>query len=241
METDRLLVIIPTYAERGNLPTLLERLRAESPKAHVLIVDDASGDGTPEWVRQQAQFNQSLFLLERSGKKGLGTAYLEGFRWALERDYSFVAQMDADLSHDPAHLIRFETALKEGADLVLGSRYRDGVRVLNWPISRLLLSLGAALYVRWITRMPFTDPTSGFKAFRREALKKLDRSAITATGYGFQIEVTHWFWCHDFRISEVPIVFEGRHLGSSKMSGGIAREALGLVLRLALFSKKRDG
>ncbi len=241
MDADRLLVIIPTYAERTNLPPLLERIRAESPQAHALIVDDASGDGTPEWIRQHPEFQKMLFLVERSGKQGLGTAYLEGFRWALQHDYAIIAQMDADLSHDPAHLVRFQNALREGADIALGSRYQDGVRVLNWPISRLLLSLGAALYVRCITRMPFTDPTSGFKAFRREALAKLDLHAITANGYGFQIEVTHWFWRHDFKIAEVPIVFEGRHLGTSKMSGGIAREALGLVLRLALFSKKRDG
>lgn len=166
---------------------------------------------------------------------GLGSAYLTGFSWAIERDYEYLLEMDADLSHDPQAVSSFIRALDASADLVLGSRYMEGVRVLNWPISRLVLSLAAAWYVRVFTRMPFTDPTSGYKAFRVSALREIDFRSVQTNGYGFQIEMTHLFWRFKKKIVEVPITFEGRHKGESKMCGGIAREAFWLVLKLARF------
>jgi dolichol-phosphate mannosyltransferase len=226
------VIIVPTYRERNNLPELWSSIRQAQPEAHLLIVDDASGDGTPEWVQSQPEFNHSLFLLERPQKLGLGSAYIAGFRWAIEHHYDVLFEMDADLSHDPRALSLFIEKLTTGADLVLGSRYRDGVRVLNWPISRLLLSLGAAWYVRLLTRMPFTDPTSGYKAFKTAALQQIHLQEIEANGYGFQIEVTHRFWRKGLKIEEVPITFEGRHKGESKMSSSIAREAFWLVIKL---------
>ncbi|MES2309578.1 MAG: polyprenol monophosphomannose synthase [Verrucomicrobiota bacterium] len=226
------VIIVPTYQERNNLPELWNSIRNSQPTAHLLIVDDASGDGTPAWVQSQPEFNHSLFLIERPHKQGLGRAYLDGFRWAIEKGYDFLFEMDADLSHDPAAISLFLEQLHQQADLVLGSRYRDGVRVINWPISRLLLSLGAAWYVRLFTRMPFTDPTSGYKAVRISSLKQINLHQIESNGYGFQIEVTHRFWRKKMKIAEVPIIFEGRHHGESKMSSGIAREAFWLVIKL---------
>ena len=226
------VIIVPTYQERNNLPELWQKIQQVDPQSHLLIVDDASGDGTPEWIRSQPEFNQSLFLIERTGKLGLGSAYLAGFRWAIDRNYDSLLQMDADLSHDPKAIPLFLNQLKDSADLVLGSRYQEGVRVLNWPISRLLLSLGAAAYVQILTGMPFSDPTSGYKAIRISALKQINLEQIKTNGYGFQIEVTHHFWRQKMKISEVPITFEGRHVGESKMSSGIAQEAFWLVLQL---------
>ncbi len=226
------VIIVPTYQECNNLPELWIRIQKAAPQAHLLIVDDASGDGTPEWIQSQPQFNHSLFLLKRPQKMGLGSAYLAGFEWAIQKEYYALLQMDADLSHDPEAIPLFLKKLETPVDLVLGSRYREGVRVLNWPISRLLLSLGAAAYVQKLTRMPFTDPTSGYKAIRISALKQINRSQIKSNGYGFQIEVTHHFWRKKMRIEEIPIIFEGRHTGESKMSTGIAREAFWLVIKL---------
>jgi len=223
-------VVVPTYHELENLPRFTERLWAAVPNARLLLVDDASGDGTPDWVKTHPRFNQSLFLLERAGKLGLGTAYLAGFSWVVERHrtepISAVVQMDADLSHDPNAVPELLKAVESGSDLVLATRYRDGVRVTNWPLRRLMLSLGAGQYVRLITGMPFTDPTGGFKAFRADKLATLDLSHIHSDGYAFQIEVTHMAWRLGWKISEVPIVFEDRHAGVSKMSGRIVREAI---------------
>lgn len=233
------VIIVPTYQERNNLPEFLNKIQSVLPQAHLLIVDDASGDGTPEWIRSQLQYNQSLFLLERPEKKGLGSAYLAGFQWAIDRKYDSLVQMDADLSHNPMAVPLFLEKLNHSVDLVLGSRYREGVRVLNWPISRLLLSLGAAAYVQLLTRMPFSDPTSGYKAIRIEALKKIDLSQIQTNGYGFQIEITYHFWRKNMKILEIPIVFEGRHAGESKMSSKIAREAFWLVIQLFFKSLKK--
>jgi len=231
-------IIVPTYHELENLPRFTERLWAAVPDARLLLVDDASGDGTPAWVKAHPQYNRSLFLLERSGKLGLGSAYLAGFAWVVQRHASepcsAVVQMDADLSHDPKAVPELVHALETGSDLVLATRYRDGVRVTNWPLRRLMLSLGAGLYVRMITGMPFTDPTGGFKAFRPDKLASLDLSQIHSDGYAFQIEVTHMAWRMGWKISEVPIVFEDRFAGVSKMSGHIVREAIWRVPWMAL-------
>jgi dolichol-phosphate mannosyltransferase len=227
------LVLLPTYREMQNLPSLTARLWEVAPETHVCVVDDASGDGIPEWVRSHDDFGRRLFLIARPGKQGLGTAYLAGFQWALERDYTHILQMDADGQHDPAALPQFVAACGDGTALVLGSRYRDGVRIVNWPIRRLLLSLGASYYVRILTGMPFTDPTSGYKCFSHRALEQIDLSEIRSNGYAFQIETTFAVWRRGLAVTEIPIFFEGRHAGHSKMSGAIAREAAWQVLRLA--------
>jgi len=228
-------IVVPTYHELENLPRFTERLWAAVPDARLLLVDDASGDGTPDWVRAHPRYDKSLFLLERAGKLGLGSAYIAGFTWVVQRHAtepcSAVVQMDADLSHDPAAVPEF---LEAGSDLVLATRYRDGMRVTNWPLHRLVLSLGAGQYVKWITGMPFTDPTGGFKAFRADKLATLDLSQIHSDGYSFQIEVTHMAWRLGWKITEVPIVFEDRHAGKSKMSGRIVREAVWRVPWMAL-------
>jgi dolichol-phosphate mannosyltransferase len=232
MTNKSILVIIPTYREYDNLGEFTHELWVAFPGASLLVVDDASQDGTPGWVQSQPQFGRQLFLLERPAKLGLATAYLDGFRWALGKPYDLIVQMDADLSHDPASIATLVDASRE-ADLILGSRYLNGVRVLNWPIGRLVLSLSAAHYVRLLTGMPFTDPTSGYKCWRRELLEKFDFTKIRSTGYGFQIEMTHIAWRLGARIVEAPIIFEGRRAGLSKFSGPIAREAFWRVLRLA--------
>jgi dolichol-phosphate mannosyltransferase len=234
------LVIVPTYQEQSNLAELLPRFYNSAPDAHLLIVNDDSGDGTAEWVRAQAEFDRSLFLLERRGKLGLGTAYREGFRWAVERGYEFIFEMDADHSHDPASIPTLRAAL-ETADVAVGSRYLEGVRILNWPISRLLLSLSAAQYARLLTGLPLTDPTSGFKGFRRRVLERIDLNRVHSTGYAFQIEMNFLAWWKGFRLTEVPIVFTDRHEGDSKMSHGIIGEAVWEVLRLGarrLYSRR---
>src|ERR1700761_8427466 len=188
-------IVVPTYKERDNLPEFTRRLWAAVPDARLLLVDDASGDGTPDWVKAQPNYGKQLFLLERAGKLGLGSAYLAGFAWVIERHRTepcgAVVQMDADLSHKPESVPELIAALERGADLVLATRYREGVRVTNWPLRRLLLSLGGGLYVRTLTRMPFSDPTGGFKAFRPEKLATLDLSQVRCDGYSFQIEVTY--------------------------------------------------
>ena len=231
-------IVVPTYHELENLPRFTERLWSAVPEAKILLVDDDSGDGTPAWVKSQPQYGKTLFLLERSGKLGLGTAYLAGFAWVIERQASepcsAVVQMDADLSHDPKAVPDLLQELEAGSDLVLATRYRDGVRVTNWPLRRLMLSLGAGQYVRWITGMPFTDPTGGFKAFRPDKLATLDLAQIHSDGYAFQIEVTHMAWRLGWKITEVPIVFEDRSAGVSKMSGRIVREAIWRVPWMAL-------
>jgi len=234
MARTRVLVITPTFQELANLRALLPVFRATQPDADLLVIDDASGDGTPEWVRTQPGFGQNLFLLERPAKLGLGTAYRLGFAWALERDYGFIFEMDADLSHDPAELAGMRAKLESEADVVVGSRYLDGVRVLNWPISRLLLSLFAAQYVRVLTSLPSTDPTSGFKGFRRAVLEGIDLAAVKSSGYSFQIEMSFRAWRRGFRLAEVPIVFADRRAGTSKMSPHIAREAVVEVARMGL-------
>ena len=227
------LIIVPTYNERDNLPQIVERLMALPIPPDVLVVDDNSPDGTGQIADGIAAVNPRVHVLHRAVKDGLGRAYVAGFQWALARGYEFIFEMDADFSHNPADIPRFlETARSEDADLVLGTRYRNGIRVINWPLNRLLLSLAAGHYVRLITGMPVSDPTGGFKCFRRRALRALDPETVRSNGYSFQIELTHRVWRHGGRISEVPIIFTDRFLGTSKMSRAIVREALWMVWKL---------
>ena len=226
------LVIIPTYNEKENAEAIARAVLEACPEADVLFVDDNSPDGTGELADRLAADNPRIHVLHREKKQGLGRAYLAGFRWALERpEIRFILEMDADFSHDPKAVPQLRSAAQT-ADLVLGSRYIGGIRVINWPLNRLILSTGAALYVRLITGMPFTDPTGGFKCFRREVLAAIDLDGIHSNGYSFQIEMTHTAWHLGFRIAESPIVFEERREGQSKMSGGIVNEALWMVWKL---------
>ncbi len=231
MPSARTLVIIPTYNERENLPALSARLLALSTPVDLLVVDDNSPDGTGPLADDLSARHPQIHVLHRPGKAGLGRAYCAGFKWALERDYEFVFEMDGDFSHDPNDIPRFLAAAQD-ADLVIGSRYSNGIRVINWPLRRLLLSLAAARYVRLITGMPVSDPTGGFKCFRRRALASLNLDAVESNGYSFQIELTHKLWRAGMSIAEVPIIFTDRFLGQSKMSGAIVREAVWIVWRM---------
>ena len=225
------LVIIPTYNERENLPQILDRLLALPVLLDVLVVDDNSPDGTGEIADQFAGRDPRVKVLHRQTKDGLGRAYCAGFFWALEREYEFVFEMDGDLSHNPSDIPAFLVAAKE-ADLVLGSRYSNGIRVINWPLNRLMLSLTAAKYVQVVTGMPFSDPTGGYKCFRRKTLQMLDLENVRSNGYSFQIEMTHKAWRQGLRVAEVPIIFTDRFQGRSKMSFNIVEEALLMVWRL---------
>lgn len=230
--SERALVIVPTYNERENIARLIDTVLAQDARLEVLVVDDGSPDGTGDIVDGIAQLNPRVHLHRRPRKLGLGTAYIAGFKWALERDYAYVFEMDADFSHDPAHLPEFLRAI-ESADLVLGSRYRDGkVTVVNWPIKRLLLSYYANVYARFATRLPVWDATGGFKCFRRQVLEAIDLDAVRSNGYAFQIEMSLRAWRKGFRITEIPIVFVDRTEGQSKMSKAIVREAIWMVWRL---------
>lgn len=229
---ERGLVIVPTYNESDNITRIVPRILAQDPRLDVLVVDDNSPDGTGRLVDAMAAEEPRIHALHRAGKEGLGRAYLAGFRWALARDYQYIFEMDADFSHDPAHLPEFLGVIGD-ADLVLGSRYRDGkVTVVNWPISRLLLSYGANIYARAITGLHLGDATGGFKCFRREVLEAIPLDAVRSNGYAFQIEMSFRAWKRNFRIKEIPIVFHDRTEGESKMSKGIVREAILMVWRL---------
>ncbi|MDX2206661.1 MAG: polyprenol monophosphomannose synthase [Gemmatimonadales bacterium] len=225
---DRVLVVIPTYNERDNLPRIVPLVLVQDPRIDVLVVDDNSPDGTGQLADEMAAVNSRVHVLHRTAKEGLGRAYLAGFVWALERDYAFILEMDADFSHDPKYLPVLLGATAE-ADLVLGSRYASGVNVINWPMSRLLLSWFANKYVRWITRMPLTDATGGFKCFRRAVLEAIPFERVRSNGYGFQIEMSYRAWRKGFRLKEVPIVFVDRVEGQSKMNKKIVREAIWMV------------
>ena len=225
------LVIVPTYNEHENIRALAARIMSLSTPVDLLIVDDNSPDGTGQIADELAAHHDTIRVLHRATKDGLGRAYCAGFAWALAREYEFVFEMDGDFSHDPADIPKFLAAAQD-ADLVLGSRYAEGIRVINWPLQRLMLSLSAAKYVRCVTGMPFSDPTGGFKCFRRRALAALDLKAVHSNGYSFQIEMTHKIWRQGLRVAEVPIIFTDRFQGRSKMSRKIVYEALWMVWRL---------
>jgi dolichol-phosphate mannosyltransferase len=233
---ERALVVIPTYNEAPNLPNLVPRILHQDPRLDILVVDDNSQDGTGRLADELAGREPRVHVLHRPAKLGLGTAYLTGFRWALERGYDFVFEMDADFSHDPDHLPLFLKAITE-ADLVLGSRYLGGkVTVVNWPIGRLMLSYWANVYARWITGLKIWDLTGGFKCFRRSVLEAIDMSQVRSNGYAFQIEMSVRAWRRGFRLTEIPIVFVDRTEGQSKMNRRIVREAIWMVPRLRLMS-----
>jgi dolichol-phosphate mannosyltransferase len=232
---ERALVVVPTYNEAVNLPLIIPQILAQDPRLDVLIVDDNSPDGTGQVADRMAAADTRVQVLHRPGKGGLGKAYLAGFRWALERDYELVFEMDADFSHDPKFLGDFLRAA-EGADLVIGSRYKTGVNVINWPISRLLLSLGANQYARWITGMDVVDSTGGFKCFHRRVLEAIDFDRVRSNGYAFQIEMSFRAWKKGFRLVEIPIVFTDRVEGQSKMNKRIVREAIWMVWWLRIKS-----
>jgi dolichol-phosphate mannosyltransferase len=235
---NKTLVVAPTYNERENLPLLAQRLLALPVPVDLLVVDDNSPDGTGTVADELAAKHPSLHVLHRSEKRGLGRAYIAGFTWALEKGYEFVFELDCDLSHNPDDIPMFLEAAKD-ADLVLGSRYLNGIRVINWPLSRLMLSKGAAKYVQVVTGMPFTDPTGGYKCFRRHTLQAIQLEAIHSNGYSFQIEMTHKLWRQGMKIVEVPIIFTDRFQGRSKMSKDIMREAFWMVWRLLAQNKFR--
>ena len=232
------LIIIPTYNEKENVANMIRKVFSLDKLYHVLIVDDGSPDGTSDIVKDlQNKFQDSLFIQERTGKLGLGTAYIHGFKWALERDYSYVFEMDADFSHNPADLVRLYNANEEkGGDLSIGSRYVKGVNIINWPMSRLLLSFFASKYVRLITGMPINDSTAGFKCYKREVLETINLDEIQFVGYAFQIEMKFKAWKYGFNVIEVPVIFTDRSEGESKMSGGIFYEAVLGVINMKIRS-----
>jgi dolichol-phosphate mannosyltransferase len=232
---ERIVVIVPTYNEATNLPQIVPEILKQDPRLQILVVDDSSPDGTGELADRMAAENPRIHVLHRAAKEGLGRAYLAGFQWSLAQGYDAILEMDADFSHDPAFLPRFLTAI-EDADLVLGSRYATGVNVINWPISRLLLSLGANLYARVITGLPLSDSTGGFKCFRRRVLEAIDLDRVRSNGYAFQIEMSFRAWKQGFRLKEIPIIFHDRVEGQSKMSKRIVREAIWMVWWLRLQS-----
>ena len=230
---DKKLVIIPTYNERENIEDIVRAVFALDGDFHVLVIDDASPDGTAGIVRSIQEASPSrLFLMEREGKLGLGTAYLSGFKWALEKQYDYIFEMDADFSHNPADLLRLYQACKEGAGLAVGSRYCNGVSVIDWPFSRIVMSYMASVFVRGVLHMRVFDTTAGFVCYTRKLLETIDLNAIRMKGYGFQIEMKYTSWKLGFKLQEVPIVFTNRQKGSSKMSGGIFGEAFWGVIGL---------
>ncbi len=229
----RTLIVIPTYNEAGNVRRLLERIFALGiADLEVLVVDDNSPDGTASVVEELQQQNAAIHLIRRPGKLGLGTAYVTGFKYAIEKKFDFIFEMDADLSHNPEDIPRFLETMQKGYDLVIGSRYLTGVNVINWPLSRLILSLFANWYTRTITGLPLKDCTSGFKCFRRSVLESIDLDNIHSDGYSFQIELHFLVWKKGFRFCEIPIIFTDRDRGSSKMSRKVMIEAALMVWRL---------
>lgn len=227
------LVIIPTYNERGNVVRMVSELERQVPGVHLLIIDDGSPDGTGAAVKELQRTKSFLHLIERSGKQGLGTAYIKGFGWALEKGYSKVITMDCDFSHDPFTVNEFITSL-DSNDLVVGSRYINGIRIMNWPFHRLLLSYGASIYTRFVTGIPFLDPTGGFNGYTRRALTSLKLHEVFSVGYAFQIELKYKVWSLGLPCRELPIVFWERTEGASKMGGNIVYEAMWNVLKLRL-------
>lgn len=231
------LVIIPTYNEKENAENIIRKVFSLQGDFHTLIIDDGSPDGTAQIVKNlQSEFSGKLHLVERAGKLGLGTAYIAGFKWAMDHDYEFVFEMDADFSHNPDDLLRLYSACKEGADIAVGSRYKTGVNVVNWPMSRVLMSYFASAYVRIVTGMDIRDTTAGFKCYTAKVLKAIDFDKIKMKGYGFQVEMKFTAWKLGFNIVEVPIIFTDRKIGASKMSGGIFGEAFWGVIKLKVGS-----
>ncbi|MFO7720292.1 MAG: polyprenol monophosphomannose synthase [Gillisia sp.] len=232
------IIIIPTYNEIENIERLIRNIFSLQRKFHILVVDDNSPDGTAAMVRElQSEYFGALFLEERKGKLGLGTAYIHGFKWSLKRDYEYIFEMDADFSHNPNDLIRlYNTCAKKGADMAIGSRYVTGVNVINWPMSRVLLSWLASKYVRVITGMDIHDTTAGFVCYKRKVLETIDLDRIQFVGYAFQIEMKFKTYQHKFEIMEIPVIFTDRTMGTSKMSGGIISEAIFGVINMKLKS-----
>jgi len=225
------VIIVPTYNERENLPRMLAKLLSLPVSVDVLVVDDNSPDGTGQIADELAAQHPQVHVLHRAGKEGLGRAYLAGFAWALARTYEFIFEMDCDFSHNPDEIPAFLQAAQT-ADLVIGSRYSGGIRVINWPLRRLMLSRCAGIYVKVVTGMPISDPTGGYKCFRRHALQSINLEDIHSNGYSFQIEITHRLWRQGYAVAEVPIIFSDRTAGQSKMAGGIINEAFWLVWRM---------
>lgn len=235
------LVIIPTYNEKENISLMIDAVLGLYLEAHLLIIDDNSPDGTSQIVTEKINtYPNRLFLEQRSGKQGLGTAYIHGFKWALSRDYKYIFEMDADFSHDPKDLIRLYKVCENDADVAIGSRYVKGVNVVNWPMSRVLLSYIASKYVRFITRMNIYDTTAGFKCYKRELLHSINLDSIKFVGYAFQIEMKFKAWLQKATIVEIPVIFTDRSRGKSKMSGGIIHEAVIGVLIMKLKSLVRN-
>ena len=235
------IVIIPTYNEIENIERIIRKVFSLDHEFHVLIIDDGSPDGTPIIVKElQEQFPQKLFLEERAGKQGLGTAYIEGFKWAIKHKYELIFEMDADFSHNPDDLVKLREACVEGADMSIGSRYIKGVNVVNWPMSRVLMSYFASVYVRFITGVNIQDFTAGFVCYKRKVLETIDLNKIKFVGYAFQIEMKYTTVKHGFNVVEVPIIFTDRTAGTSKMSSGIFKEAVWGVIKMrinAIFRK----
>jgi len=230
------LVIIPTYNEKENIGNIIRKVFQISDY-HILIIDDNSPDGTQNIVKAlQKEFSDRLFILERPGKLGLGTAYITGFKWAINENYNFIFEMDADFSHNPEDLLRLQKCCENGADLVIGSRYKTGVNVVNWPIGRVIMSYYASAYVRFITGLPIWDTTAGFKCYKRKVLETINLDKVKFKGYAFQIEMKFTAWKIGFKLEEVPIVFTDRKEGRSKMSGGIFNEAFWGVIKLKVQS-----
>ena len=227
----KILIIVPTYNELENLPRLLPEVLSKDSNIDVLIIDDNSPDGTAAFVENEIKKNNRIHLIKRESKQGLGTAYIAGFKYALQKDYQLIFEMDADFSHDPNEIPKFLEEIKT-ADVVLGSRYKNGVNVINWPMRRLLLSWFANFYTRLITGMPLHDATGGFKCFKREVLEAINFEHVKSNGYAFQIEMNFKAWKKGFRIKEIPIIFVDRVKGNSKMSKKIVREAVFMVWKL---------
>jgi len=233
---ERALVVIPTYNERENLANIVPLTLEQDPRLEVLVIDDNSPDGTGELADELVAASPRVHVVHRSGKQGLGTAYRAGFRWAIEHGYDYVFEMDADFSHDPHHLPKFLAEIQD-ADLVIGSRYLNRrVTVINWPMSRLMLSYFANVYARWVTGLELWDSTGGYKCYRRKVLEGIDLDQVRSNGYSFQIETSFRAWKRGFRIREITITFSDRNVGRSKMSGAIVREAIWMVWRLRLWA-----
>ncbi len=232
-DMDSKVVIIPTYNEKENIEAIIRKVFSLEGGYHILVIDDGSPDGTASIVKKlREEFPNRLFIIERNGKQGLGTAYLTGFKWSLDHDYDYTFEMDADFSHNPDDLPRLYEACRDCGGVAIGSRYCDGISVVNWPLGRILMSYFASKYVRRVLRMKVHDCTAGFKCYSREALSTIDLDDVRMKGYGFQIEMKYTAWKLGFKIVEVPIIFVNRKLGTSKMSSGIFGEAFWGVIKL---------